>query len=90
MSRHPGMPTDEQQDSAAEAFFGVDDEDFRSAVRTILRGFDQGVFVRSTDHDHESAWAIKLFPYIRALAVAQRALAEPGSGLRVDPVDGNR
>ena len=46
-------------------------ERFVSAVRTILRGFDERVFVRSIDGDHNPAWAIRLFPFIQALAVAQ-------------------
>lgn len=44
----------------------------RSAVQTVLRGFEEGVFVRSIEHDAESGWAIKLLPFIRALAVLQQ------------------
>jgi hypothetical protein len=49
-------------------------DSMRSAIQTILRGFDEGVFVRSTDNDLDPAWAIKLFPFIQALAVTQREL----------------
>lgn len=47
------------------------DPSLLKAVRTILRGFEEGVFVRSIDNDHDSAWAIRLFPFIHALAVAR-------------------
>lgn len=46
------------------------------AVRTILRGFNEGVFVRSIENDDDPRWAIKLLPFIQALAVAQQALKE--------------
>ena len=39
------------------------------AIAKVLEGFDLGVFVRSTEHDGDSDWAIKCFPYIRALGV---------------------
>ena len=38
------------------------------AIRTVLEGFDAGIFVRSIGHDGQSDWAFKLLPYIRALA----------------------
>ena len=47
-----------------------------SAARTLLRGFGEGVFVRSTANDGDSAWAMKLFPFIQALAVLQQAFGE--------------
>lgn len=84
MGKHPGQPTDDEQDCAAEAFYGVNEADFRNAVRTILRGFDEGVFVRNIDNDHDSAWAIRLFPFIQAIAVAQQAV---GSVARTDGID---
>jgi hypothetical protein len=59
-----------------DAHLGINDEVLHNAVRTILRGFDEGIFVRSTDNDLDPAWAIKLFPFIQALAVAQRYLKE--------------
>src|SRR4051812_39015391 len=36
-------------------------------VETVLRGFDEGVFVRDISHDIESGWAVKLLPYLAAL-----------------------
>lgn len=59
--------------------------DLHAAIRTVLRGFDEGVFVRSTDGDGNPAWAIKLFPFIQALAVLQQAMGEPPSVGAVDP-----
>jgi hypothetical protein len=55
---------------------GWRDKELSEAVRTILRGFDEGVFVRSIDRDGEPGWAINLLPFIQALAAAQRALSE--------------
>jgi hypothetical protein len=46
----------------------------REAIRTVLRGFDTGVFVRSTDRDGDPSWAIKLLPYIQALGVLASAV----------------
>ena len=39
------------------------------AIRTVLCGFDEGVFVRSVAGDTDSGWALKLFPFVRALGV---------------------
>jgi hypothetical protein len=39
-----------------------------AAAATLLEGFDKAVFVRNPDMDADSAWAIKLLPYLRALA----------------------
>lgn len=46
----------------------------REAVSVILQGFDAGVFVRSLDGDNEPMWALKIAPYIVALAKAQSLL----------------
>jgi hypothetical protein len=51
--------------------------DIHAAVRTVLDGFARGVFVRSTENDADPAWAIKVFPYLRALAIIQEAYSEP-------------
>lgn len=70
------------------------DDKLRAAVKTILRGFDEGVFVRSIANDHDPAWAMRLFPYIQALAVAQQELEELNStgsttgSTEGDPADG--
>ena len=39
------------------------------AIRKVLKGFDERVFVRSTTGDDDPAWASKLLPYVQALAV---------------------
>lgn len=44
------------------------------AIRTLLRGFEEGVFVRNTANDNDPAWAIKLLPYLRAMNVLQDRL----------------
>ena len=46
-----------------------------SDVAIVLRGFAEGVFVRSTANDGDPGWAIKLFPYLRALAKLQESAA---------------
>ena len=43
-------------------------------VTTVLRGFDEGVFVRNVKGDGESDWAIKLMPFVRALGVLAAAI----------------
>jgi hypothetical protein len=50
------------------------DGELLEAVRTILRGFDQGVFVRSIDGDLAPDWSLKLIPFVAALGVARRAV----------------
>ena len=59
-------------------------EQLEDAVRTILRGFDEGVFVRNTDRDSDPAWAIKLFPFIHAIGIAQRIVSEPVEAATVE------
>lgn len=41
----------------------------RDACRTVLRGFDEHIFLRSIEHDHEPTWGLRLAPYLQALAV---------------------
>lgn len=43
-------------------------EKWRPAVETVLRGFDEDVFVRSIEYDSDPGWAMKLLPFIQALA----------------------
>ena len=50
----------------------------REAAATLTEGFDKGIFIRSTAGDFDGAWAIKLFPYLRALAF----LAEIDAGAK--------
>lgn len=49
-------------------------DELRDAIAKVLEGFEQGIFVRSTESDDDSAWAIKLYPYLRALAVMQEEI----------------
>ena len=46
------------------------------AVRTILRGFEEGVFVRNVDADSQPSWAIKALPFLAALGQAQKLTSE--------------
>lgn len=48
--------------------------DLLAALTRILAAFDAGVFCRSTDNDGDSAWAIKCFPHLKALADATVAI----------------
>lgn len=52
-------------------------------IRVVLRGFEDGVFVRSIARDASPGWAIELFPYLRALARLTNA-ADPGAGPEED------
>lgn len=52
------------------------DLELRQAVRTILRGFDEGVFVRNIDGDMRPDWAIKLMPFVVAIAKAQEIVGD--------------
>lgn len=51
---------------------GGTDAETREAISKVMEGFDRGVFVRNTVGDGDPAWAVKLFPYLRALGVLQR------------------
>ncbi|MES0385792.1 MAG: hypothetical protein ABUJ98_14555 [Hyphomicrobium sp.] len=44
-------------------------ERLREAGSKLCEAFDKGIFIRSTKGDGDPAWAIKLLPYLRALAV---------------------
>lgn len=59
-----GIPADSPTASTNEFVLSV--------LRTILRGFDEGVFVRSIHGDTRPGWAIRLLPFLAALAEAQR------------------
>ncbi len=49
-----------------------------AALAGILKAFDDGAFVRNTDNDHMSDWAVKLLPYIKLLGDAKASLAKAG------------
>lgn len=55
-----------------------------SDVRIILEGFDKGIFVRNTDDDHNSDWAIRFSRYILALGRLHVALTVPANGVGCD------
>jgi hypothetical protein len=73
MSEHPGKPTDDERDAAAEQFYERDDRDYAAIVllETILDGFDKGIFVRGVEHDDKPNWALRVAPFMLALAKAQ-------------------
>lgn len=50
-------------------------DELRAALNTILKGFEEGVFVRDVTGDHSKDWGTKLLPFIVALGKAQAALA---------------
>ena len=43
-------------------------EKVKSAIRTVLDGFDKEVFVRNTNGDHKEMWAVEVLMYMQALA----------------------
>ena len=53
----------------------------RADVRIVLRGFDEGVFVREVAHDAQSGWAVKMLPYIAALGRIIAANPSPAEGI---------
>ncbi len=44
----------------------------REAAQRVLEGFESGVFIRNVSRDSEPGWALKVIPYIQALATLQR------------------
>lgn len=46
-----------------------------ASLKTIVKGFEDGVFVRDLNGDGKSDWAVKLLPFITALVKAQQAIA---------------
>jgi hypothetical protein len=56
----------------------------REAIAKVLEGFDTGVFVRSTDGDADPQWAMKLLPYIQALATLKEALQRAEQAMQED------
>lgn len=74
MSHGPAMskaPATYPQLRAAMSKVIAERDELAQAVRTILRGFDEHVFVWSIDGDTRPDWAIRLFPFIRAIGKAQ-------------------
>ena len=53
-----------------------------SALKAVLRGFDEGVWNRNIQGDGDPAWGVKLLPHVLALAAAQKAIqkAEGATG----------
>lgn len=41
------------------------------ALNAVLDGFEAGVFVRDVSLDHEPDWALRIAPYLAALAKAE-------------------
>ena len=46
-------------------------EDMLASIRTILQGFESGVFIRNISGDGATGWAMKILPFILALAKAE-------------------
>ena len=46
------------------------------ALASLMKMIDDGLLVRDTSHDDESGWALKQLPLVRAVQVAQNALAK--------------
>lgn len=44
-----------------------DESELKIAARKVLEGFDKEIFVRNTENDGDSDWAVKLMPYIIAM-----------------------
>jgi hypothetical protein len=40
----------------------------RDDIKTVLRGFEDGLYTRSVALDHEPGWQMKFLPYLAALA----------------------
>lgn len=56
----------------------------KEAARKVLEGFDRGVFLRNTKQDHESKWAIELYPYVMALKNLMEGSDYVDAGVRED------
>lgn len=46
--------------------------DVDDAIRKVLEGFDEGVFVRNIERDDDPTWALSMLEYIGALAILKR------------------
>ena len=68
--------------NAISRLVDIGNENFQlvDILRTILEGFDKGIFVRSIQEDDDPAWLIRLLPYIKALADAKSACAKAEGG----------
>jgi hypothetical protein len=81
------------KEAKAEAYaremerYAAENAALREDAATVLRGFDEGVFIRSTNGDGEGDWAIKLFPFLKAMgrlqtACTARDTSTPGPALK--------
>jgi hypothetical protein len=69
-------------------FFQIQNKELREAGALLGKAFDLGIFVRSTKGDSESNWAIKLMPYLRAVAVLVEDVSESESTKNQEENDG--
>lgn len=46
----------------------------KEQVAKVLEGFDRKIFVRNIEDDGASDWAVKCFPYLRALGILAESL----------------
>ena len=51
-------------------------ERLKAAGAKVCEGFDKAIFVRGTSGDDDTAWAIRLMPYLGALAELAGDVAE--------------
>lgn len=56
--------------------------------KAVLDGFDAGVFVRNVGEDDDSRWALRVLPYLTALANAQAVVVTLEAALGVETQDG--
>jgi hypothetical protein len=97
MSRHPCMPTDAQQDAAAEAFYG-DDDAFELKRRHLIREAFRAGFTANIDPKTSKLRAALFQPYDWTFDASFNADLEPqawrawerttGAVYAVDPVGG--
>lgn len=41
--------------------------DVKEDIKTLMKAFDDGIFIRNIDKDYEPGWAIRLAPIISSL-----------------------
>jgi hypothetical protein len=54
--------------------------DLLEALKRIMAGFDDGVWVRSIKEDGDSGWAMRLIPHVQALGAAWSAIKKAEGG----------
>lgn len=70
------VAAEEERDRLAEV-----NRQLREAASGVMRGFDEGIFVRDTSRDARPGWSIRLLPFITALSKLKSAIERSGEGL---------